>query len=761
MLIVYAITVFVSATLLLIVQPMFARMVLPMLGGSPAVWNTALVFYQATLLAGYAYAHASTRWLGVRRQAVLHLILLLLPLLVLPIGIPTDWTPPAEANPIPWLLRLLTVSVGLPFLLVSTSSPMLQRWFSATRHALAGDPYVLYAASNIGSLLAILLYPTVVEPHLTLQAQSWSWAASYGLLIAFTTGCAMFLWKSRAPDANADSKPAPELSSTESETTPLTFKRRGRWLLLSFAPSSLMLSVTTYISSDLAAVPLLWVIPLAIYLLSFILVFARKRFVPDAVWIRSLPIGMVALVMVLAIRATQPIAVLLLLHLAVFFIVAMVCHGAIAKDRPSASHLTEFYLWMSFGGVLGGAFNALIAPLLFTSVSEYPVTLILACFLGVRAAVNAMRPRLVLDLALPVSLGAILLVVLKLAPRLEASFGTTTAALIFGPAVGACFLFSRRPVRFSMGIAIVLLASSFYQSGQSRLLHAERSFFGIHRVTVDAASQYIVLFHGQTIHGMQSLDSKRRREPLTYYHRTGPAGQLFAECSRTSLEPVAVVGLGAGTLACYGQPGQAWTFFEIDPAVARIAKDSRYFTYLRDTSAKVKIVLGDARLTLVRTPDRHFGLMVLDAYSSDAIPVHLITREALRLYLSKLTGQGLLAFHISNLHLDLRPVLSNLARDAGLVCIAQQDVGLSDAEKAEGKRASQWLIMARARADLAGLASDSRWENCQGEAGAVVWTDNFSSILDVLMIRNTAPSPGSTVFGRSKQPAKDFSSARE
>jgi hypothetical protein len=694
------------------------------------------VFYQATLLAGYAYAHASIRWLGVRRQAALHLGLLLLPLLVLPISIPPDWTPPTESNPIPWLLRLLAVSVGLPFLVVSTSSPMLQKWFSAGGHSMAADPYVLYAASNVGSLLAILLYPTVIEPHLTLEAQSWFWAAGYAMLVALAIGCAVFVWKSRGSDAGPGNLASAITSVADHGSSAITFRRRARWLLLSFAPSSLMLSVTTYISSDLAAVPLLWMIPLALYLLTFILVFARKQFLPDVIWTRSLPVALVALVMALAIRATQPIVVLVLLHLAAFFVVAMVCHGEIARDRPPARHLTEFYLWMSFGGVLGGAFNALLAPLVFTSVAEYPLTLVLAYLLGVRVTTKTLRPReYVLDLGLPLMLGLGIAALIKLMPRLESLYGALPAALIFGPAAVVCFFFSKRPIRFGAGMGVILLASSFYQSGQGRLLLAERSFFGIHRVTADAGSRYHVLFHGQTIHGMQSLKPGRQREPLTYYHRLGPVGDLFAGCSQARQGPVAVVGLGAGTLACYGQPGQSWTFYEIDPVVARIARDARYFTYLRDTPAEVNIVLGDARLTLAHAPARHYGVMVLDAYSSDAIPVHLITREALRLYLSKLAPRGLLAFHISNLHLDLKPVLSNLARDAGLVCLAQEDTSLTEVEKDEGKRASQWLVMARERSDLGTLARDPAWANCEGQAAADVWTDNFSSILDVLMIR--------------------------
>jgi len=651
---------------------------------------------------------------------------------VLPIGVPAGWSPPVETNPAPWLLALLTVSVGLPVFLVSSSSPVLQKWFSATGHPIASDPYVLYAASNVGSVLAILLYPAVIESHLTLGAQSWWWTVAYGLLVALTIVCGWFLWNSRATpgcDSGVDTVPGTKHGSP---STPLTCKRRLRWLLLSFVPSSSMLSVTTYISSDLAAVPLLWVIPLGIYLGSFVLVFARRRLVSHALLIRLLPIAIVALALAVAMRATHPIAWLMVLHLATFSIVAMVCHGELAQDRPPARHLTEFYLWMSMGGVLGGAFNALIAPLIFTQVAEYPLTLVLACLLGMRAT----RPRpTTLDFVLPLVLGLCVWVSITLARGLEWMSGAPPAAVFFGPAVGVCFLFSSRPVRFGLGIGVILLIAAFYQSGQRRVLHAERSFFGIHRVTVDGMSRFHVLFHGQTIHGMQSLPAARGGEQLTYYHRTGPIGQVITECPQAARQPVAVVGLGAGSLASYGQFGQSWTFYEIDPVVARIANDARYFTHLRDTPAKVNVVLGDARLTLSQAPDQQFGVIVLDAYSSDAIPVHLITLEALQLYLRKLASHGLLAFHISNLHLDLKLVLSNLARETTLVCLTQMDDRLSDAEKAQGKYASQWLVMAREAADVAPLAASHRWERCEGHANAGVWTDDSSSILDVFRWR--------------------------
>ncbi len=378
MLLLYTIAIFVNASLLFLVQPMFARMVLPLLGGSPAVWNTALVFFQAALLAGYAYAHATSKWLGVKKQAVLHCVLLLIPLFLLPIAVPKGWTPPAETNPIPWLLALLTVSVGLPFFVVSAGSPLLQKWFAATGHKAADDPYFLYAASNLGSMMTLLGYPLFVEPSLHLADQSRLWSYGFGLLILLTFGAAFALWRSKASEV----KEPQESRITGSVPTN---KRRWRWVMLAFVPSSLMVSVTTYISTDIAAIPLLWIIPLSLYLLSFIVAFASRPLVPPMAWVRALPIILLPLIVTIAARANHPLMILMPLHLLALFVVAMACHGALAQDRPSTDFLTEFYLWISVGGVLGGAFNALLAPVIFHSVVEYPITLVLACWLGLRA----------------------------------------------------------------------------------------------------------------------------------------------------------------------------------------------------------------------------------------------------------------------------------------------------------------------------------------------------------------------------------------
>jgi hypothetical protein len=732
MVVLFVATVFIGAALLFFVEPMFARMVLPLLGGSPAVWNTAMLFYQLLLLAAYGYAHSSTKWLGVRRQAAWHLLVLLVPLAILPIAIPASWPPPTPGHPISWLLGLMLAAVGLPFFAVAATSPLIQKWFASTGHRHAADPYFLYAASNAGSMLALLSYPAWVESHLHVAQQSRWWVGGYGMFVVLTATCAVCIWRS-SPESSPTAPTPP--SSVRALPGRFTGCRRLRWVWLSFVPSSLMLGVTTYLSSDVAVVPLLWVIPLAIYLLTFVLAFARHQILPRSLLSRVLPLLLVSLVMTLNMRTSQPIGGLMLLHLVTFFVTAMLCHTELAADRPAAADLTEFYLWISVGGALGGLFNALIAPLVFHSVVEYPLMLVGAGLIGWRAASRGTLGDLIRDCVWPALLtlataGAVLAVQ---ATPLQANPAVGVA--LFGMPTLICYLFSRRPLRFALGLAGFLLLGGLYQTDQGKLLHAERSFFGVHRVEVDSTGRYHLLFHGRVLHGIQCLDAARRQEPLAYYERSGPIGEVLADYGREPSERIAVVGLGAGTLACYALPGQHWTYFEIDPTVLKLAGDERYFTFLRDSAAPPRIVLGDARLSLAVEPDRQFDLLVLDAYSSDAIPVHLVTREALALYLRKLAPGGRLAFHISNSHLDLEPVLADLARDAQVACLTRQDAVVAPQELASGKAASTWLVMARGANDLATLAHDPRWRPSRGRDQPVIWTDDYSSLLSILRWR--------------------------
>lgn len=728
-LLLFSLTIFLSAALLFLVQLVFARMVLPLLGGSAAVWNTAMVFYQAVLLAGYAYAHALGTRLPLRAQLPVQALVLLAPVLVLPFAVPAGWMPPAESNPIPWLLGLLAVGVGLPFFAVSTTSPLLQKWFTASGHPDAKDPYFLYAASNAGSLLGLLAYPFVIEPNTSLVFQARVWAWGYAMLALLFLAAGFLAWRG----ANATKPSAPSPPAAKKSAAP-TGRQRARWIVCALVPSSLMLSVTAYVSSEIAAVPLLWVLPLALYLMTFILVFAQRTIIPRTFAQRALPIALVPVIMAIATGSTTPIALLVGVHLIGLFVVALVCHGEMAAARPAADHLTEFYLWVSFGGVLGGVFNALLAPLLFKGVLEYHLGLIAAAYLGALELKSSQPKRArQLDVLLPLGLAVLVFaLVFGIGVKQDPNEREPVRALIvFGVPALLCFLMSRHRVRFSLGVAVILLASYFVKPGEGVPVHTERSFFGVHRVTREADGGFHWLIHGRTIHGMQSLDPANRQTPLSYYHPTGPLGQVFTAFGAELNGPVAGVGLGAGAIAAYGRAGQEMTFYEIDPVVKRLASDPRYFTYLADSPAKPSVVLGDARLSLQAAPDAHYQLMVLDAYSSDSIPVHLLTREAIQLYLRKLRPGGLLAFHISNLHLDLRPVVAALARDAGLVCLVQEDTDVDEADAEAGKSPSQWAVLARTPQDVVRLGG-GRWVVDPGEKDGRVWTDDYSSVVSVL-----------------------------
>ena len=713
---IFGVTIFLGAGLMFLLQLIFARMVLPLLGGSPAVWNTAMLFYQAVLLAGYAYAH----WLGtkfrLRTQVALHCSVLLVAALALPPEVPAGWIPPAGGNPIPWLLGLLAFAVGAPFFAISATSPLLQRWFSASGHPDARDPYFLYAASNAGSLLGLLGYPLLIEPNTTLAWQAGAWAVGFVSLVLLSAVCGLLVRGREQTNVHLP------MSPPEKNIGPA---RKWRWAACAMVPSSLMLSMTSYISSEIAAVPLLWVLPLALYLLTFIVVFSRRPFIPRTFANRLLPVLLVAVVMVIGMETTTPIVLLAGLHLAGFFVAALACHGRMAADRPEAENLTAFYLWMSFGGVLGGCFNALLAPVLFDGLHEYPVMLAAAAWLGLGGGKEAGSLRHILTAIVP----AAVLLVLAFALPSDPGLRFVRNLAVFGVPALLCFLMSRHAIRFAVSIACVLLASRFAPEQGMTTLAVARSFFGIHRVASDGKFHY--LFHGKTVHGIQARDPVQRQIPLSYYHPGGPLGQIFES---REFGPVAAVGLGAGAAAMYGRPGQSFTFYEIDPAVIRIARDSGFFTYLSDSPARVEFVTGDARLKLGEPRD-HSDLIILDAYGSDSVPVHLLTREALAIYLGRLSPRGMIAFHLSNLHLDLRPVIANLAADAGVPCLFQEDADFSVEEAAAGRAPSRWAVIARTRTDLEPLAKSGRWEELEAEPRSKLWTDDYSSIVPLLDLR--------------------------
>jgi hypothetical protein len=719
---VFTAAVFLSAFLLFLVQPLFGKMVLPLLGGSPAVWNTCMLFFQAALLGGYLYAHLSSRW-TVRRQAIVHLVLLALAALALPVSV-RGAVPPGGGAPIPWLLGLMAMTVGAPFLVLSGTGPILQRWFSRSRHPQAAEPYQLYAASNLGSALSLLAYPFLLEPRMRLAGQSGLWTAGYLLLGVLIAGCAWRVWKTADATAPASTGlPADDAAPA----APVTPRDRLTWTGLAFVPSGLLLAVTTYITTDLSPAPLLWVVPLALYLLSFTLVFARRPPIPHAWMVAVHPSAIAVAVLLLATGYVQTPRFAIPLHLLALFVIAMTAHGELARRRPHARHLTEFYLWISVGGVLGGVFNALLAPVLFDNVWEYPIVLALACLarpwpeerLGWRGHLWA---------AVRAAAFAYALIYLGRTDTLSPTVFVIVGAILINLLnVGL----GRTPGWLLACIGAALFFRAYATITEPGVLLAERTFFGRYKVMeYDFDGGFHVLRHGSTLHGAQSLQPERRRQPLTYYLPRGPLGQMFSATAHLQgRRRVAVVGLGTGTTAAYARAGEQWTFYEIDPGIERIARDTAYFSYLSDMPVPPRVVLGDARLQMARDQGRQYDLILLDAFSSDAIPVHLVTREALEVYLSRLAPGGIVAFHVSNRYLNLEPVVAALAYDAGLAARAGQGPRNRNSRGYESN--STWIALARDEAHLGPLVADSSWWKPRLDPDVGTWTDDYSSILTV------------------------------
>jgi hypothetical protein len=668
----FVLTLLVSSCLIFLVQPMVAKMVLPLLGGVPAVWTTSFLFFQAVLLLGYAYAHLAVNRLGPRRQAAVQVVLVFVPLIALPVAIHSHSPPTDTTDPIPWLLGALVLACGLPMFVASSTGPVVQRWFASTRRRGAGDPYFLFAASNLGSLLGLLLYPLVLERTLSLDDQADLWSIGYGVLVVLTVATAVVLWRSEPAE------PAPAEQSERPDRA-----RRFRWVTLAFVPSSLMLGVTAEITSEVAPIPLFWVVGLALYLVTLIVAFSVRAPLPPRLLVQVLPVFVLAVIAFTFLRPAHSPWVLLL-HLVTFTLAAYVCHAQLAADRPAPEHLTEYYLWLSVGGALAGVFNGVVAPLVFSRLVEYPYALVLACFL---------RPGLL------------------------------------------------RPGRFwsrRRGIAVLAVASFAIAAvattaGQANVLLADRSFFGLYTVKVldEPEGRYHALVDGNTLHGMQSLDPARAAEPLLYFYRGAPIGQVFraVDARHPAGARIGVIGLGAGSLSCYARPADRWTFFELDPDVSKIAHDRKLFTLLPRCDSRATVVLGDGRLQIAKQPPHTFDLIALDAFNSESVPVHLLTREALAVYTSRLAPGGVLVFNVTNHFVDLHSVLANLAADAGLVAYGRDD---THAGRENGRAPSRWIALARNTGDLGSVPREPGWRRLAPDRSKRVWTDQFSNVVDVL-----------------------------
>ncbi|MCC7250926.1 fused MFS/spermidine synthase [Hyphomicrobium sp.] len=728
-------TTFLSAFLLFFIQPMFAKMVLPLLGGAPSVWAVALLFFQGALLVGYGYAHLLVRRVPAASTGFVHLALAALAFLALPIAIPAGWSEPPTSDPYFWQLGLFAVAIGLPFVAVSANAPLLQAWFARTGHKDSADPYFLYAASNFGSLLALLGYPLLFEPAFGLKALASLWAAGFALLVLALAACFLVVRGATAPRADI-----PEPVSAATGLAPRTdpdWQARAAWVGLAFVPSALLTAFTTHVATDIASAPLIWVIPLSLYLATFVVVFRERALIPRPVLLTLHAVAVVLALLQLAQTEKETWFYSAGFGVAAFVTATLVAHRTLYEARPDARHLTEFYLWMSVGGVLGGIFAALLAPQIFAEVFEYPLLLALsfACRPGALDLRRENQHALTVLIALVAAAAAIIHWGPGLASEYQLDFrgwGSTAAiAALF--ALVALAVWRHPPhllvVAMSLYMAVVLLPSGVHRG------NAERSYFGVYRVIQSGDGEFNVLQHGTTLHGAQRIRDANGKlvaniQPATYYHARGPMASAVRLTSMigaaTRSEPTfGVIGLGAGSLACHSSAGETWRFFEIDPVVVSIA-NSKKFTFLANCQPDAHIILGDARLTVAREEDESYDLLIVDAFSSDAIPVHLLTAEALRLYASKIKPEGAVVLHISNRYLDLEQVLAaTFPTIGGLHALTIEDQSEDDGYAVTGSTVvvfgKSWEAIDRFRV-IPGARN-------LPEPRLRPWTDDFSDVL--------------------------------
>jgi hypothetical protein len=685
----YACTIFLSAFLLFAVQPMIGKIILPWFGGSAAVWSTCLLFFQAALLAGYLYAHRSTRSLKPKHQATLHIALMALSLALLPILPSPTWKPTQAGDPSLRILLLLAATIGLPYLLLSTTSPLLQAWYVAAKPGAV--PYRLFALSNFGSLLALLSYPVFVEPMFTTHGQAYGWS---GIYVVFVLICAAVAWKTMRA---APHLPHQAIVGTAGATTPVpppSWTIRILWTALAACASTLLLAISNHLSQNVAPIPFLWVLPLAVYLLSFILCFERENVYNRAVFLPLLVIALDGAGYAIYQNEGNPaIAWAIPTFVAALFICCMVCHGELARLKPDPRHLTSFYMMISLGGTLGGVFVAIVAPHVFHTYFELPLAMV-AC-------------------------SALAAIVLWISPL-------TWTGRIPVAAVRIAML------AFTVGLAIHL---GYEKHRADRIFRLSlRNFYGVLRVrdiTGDEETTPVRrLVHGTINHGTQLLSAANRDEPTSYYGPFSGMGRAMGYLQNRGPVRVAVIGLGAGVTAGFCRAGDVFRFYEINPLALSIA--STWFTFLRDCKADHQVLLGDARLTLEAQPSQQFDLMAIDAFTSDAIPVHLLTREAFALYFQHLKPTGILAVHVSNRYLDLVPVVARSAHDLGKIAVDVDD----EDEETDYFTTSDWVLVSSDAAIFHAPAfKSSSVQPARTRPNLRPWTDDYSNLFQILKIR--------------------------
>ncbi|HET7165193.1 MAG TPA: fused MFS/spermidine synthase [Pseudolabrys sp.] len=732
---IFIVAILVSAALLFAVQPMFTKMVLPRLGGAAAVWSVAMVFFQAALLAGYAYAHLLTRYAPGRPSVMIHLAVIVAACFALPLQIASGWDRPPLAGESFWLLELFAVSIGLPFFALSANGPLLQAWFVRTDHPAAKDPYFLYAASNVGSFLALISYPLLVEPFARLGTQTSFWTIGFYVLILLIAACGAVML--RSPTVPFD---AP--TDAEKAAQP-TWRIVLSWLALAAVPSGLLLAVTTHISTDVAAVPLLWVLPLALYLLTFVIAFQTHPLLPHWLVIKVQPIFIVGLVATLVIVPTDKIVNLIAIHLAVFFVCVLMCHGELARRRPAPQNLTAFYMWISAGGMIGGVATGLVAPHVFNWIAEYPLLVVLAvlCRPGL-----ALPPGRSGQSALLGALGIAVLIVIGFTGYVQTLSNNLFSAVI-GVMLGLSVQYWRAPLPFAAIIAFVFL-SGFYYNENIRS-QTVRNFFGVLTIAETSDGRFRVLWHGTVAQGSQRIRDDDgapvtgRPEMISEFFAGAGIAQVFDAVRARVAGPtsVAVIGLGTGTLACSVRPGDALTYYEIDPDVVRIAQNPEMFNFVSECAPHIPIVIGDARLTLADATDGSYDLIFVDAFLGAAIPIHLLTREAMATYFRKLKPHGIVAMHISNRNLELASVVAGIA-EANEAVVRVYDGGDVEEDESQQKWVPRVAAVARNQDDFGALGTSPYWPIRDSDRYQRVWSDDYSNITGAVLrnLRERGPS---------------------
>ena len=730
----FSAVIFSSAFLVFLVEPLAGKLILPLLGGAPAVWNTALAFFQLVLLAGYAYAHLLQTWAPrLKLQWLIHLAVLALAILTLPLGLSKVLGPPDAGHPVVWILGVLTLSIGAPFFALSATAPLVQAWFAKTaKPAKDGQPapiYALYAASNLGSLLALIAYPAMIEPLTEVTWQRLAWSAGFVAFAAMMTLLGFKIWSGE----HNGTETAPDSAVAIIEPTP-ALGRILIWIGLAAAPSSLLIGVTTHLAEDVASAPFLWVAPLALYLLSFVFAFSARRWAKTGTVLALQAVALLACVVILPINGG--IWLQLEVHLGCFFLTAWMCHQILADQRPDPRHLTLFYLCLSIGGVVGGSFNAFVAPVIFDRVLEYPLVLMLAVLARPWQGWRLTRSQAGLFFGALALFGA-----LYLLQHFGPSSGMVVALTLLITAMFCAFLLRDRALYFAVLVTVLLVmltSTPTDQANNGRVVARERSFFGVNKVS-DVATTDLgrvrLMMNGTTTHGAEALSNTSRCLPLTYYGiKTGIGRTMLIEQAAHPALNIGVIGLGVGTLATYLRPQDSLTYYEIDPVVARLAADPEYFSYLAHCAqGPTSVKLGDGRLSLKADTATRYNLLVVDAFSSDSVPAHLMTVEAMQLYFQHIAPDGVILFHVSNRHLALAAAVSATVRAAGGVSL--HNIYLSNGSGSFQNLSTEVIVAARSPAALHAFVTERGFAPLD-PASTRAWTDDYTNLLGALLAKH-------------------------